>query len=84
MIGTELVGLIGRSTPVLRGLPRAIRLGVVAGIAGDPLARRAWRFLTNPLVAVVLFTLDLWAWHLAPEWYDAAVKTDLLKFEFTT
>ena len=80
MLGLPVVLLGAPTTPVLRGLPRWVRLGAVAGLAGDPLLRAVWRGLTQPLVAFGLFTGTLWAWHLAPGWYDAAVRDDNIHY----
>src|SRR5437773_5271520 len=55
-------------------------LALLAGLTG-PILRPAlrWlhrlRFLANPLVALPLWALDLYAWHL-PFLYDAAVRHD--------
>src|SRR5690606_19938804 len=38
----------------------------------------AWGFLTHPVVAIGLFTLTTWAWHLMPGWYDAALNDDFI------
>lgn len=73
LISVPLLLLGAPTTPVLRGMPKWLRLGVVAGLASDPIARGAWRFLTQPLVALLVSTGVLVAWHLMPGWYDAAV-----------
>lgn len=73
-VGVPLALLGAPTTPVLRGMPRWLRLGVVRTVAGDPVARVAWRLVTQPLVALVLFTIVMVGWHLVPGWYDAAVE----------
>lgn len=80
MLGLPMVLLGAPTTPVLRGMPRWLRLGVVAGLVSDPIMRAVWRGVTHPLVAFALFNGTLWAWHLAPGWYDAAVRNDNLHY----
>ena len=79
-VGVPLVLLGAPTTPVLRGLPRWLRLGVVRTLAGDPVARGAWRLVTQPLVALVAFTVVMIAWHLVPGWYDAAVEDSAVHY----
>ncbi len=59
-------------TPILRGLPSALRLGVVRPLARNRLARRLFPVLVRPLPAFVLMTGALWAWHL-PAAYEFAL-----------
>jgi len=71
--------LIGApTTPVLRGLPRALRRRLVRPLASSATVYAVYRLVTHPLVTLVVFTAILWAWHLAPGWYDAAVEHDAL------
>ncbi|MBX7110908.1 MAG: cytochrome c oxidase assembly protein [Dehalococcoidia bacterium] len=74
LISIPLLLLGAPTTPVLRGMPKWLRLGVVAGLAADPIVRMVWRFLTQPLIALIVSTGVLVAWHLIPGWYDAAVR----------
>jgi putative membrane protein len=76
MLAAPLVLLGAPTTPVLRGMPRWLRLGVVRPLSADRLARGAFRLLVHPLVALVTFTAALWAWHLAPGWYEAATTDE--------
>jgi cytochrome c oxidase assembly factor CtaG len=76
MAGAPLVLLGAPTTPVLRGMPRWLRLGVVRPLSGDPLIRAAFRWFVHPLVAVTAFTVALWAWHLAPGWYERATTEE--------
>ncbi|MEX2228999.1 MAG: cytochrome c oxidase assembly protein [Dehalococcoidia bacterium] len=61
------------TTPSLRGMPRWLRLGVVRRLARRPEVRLAYRWVTHPVVAIATGTAVLWAWHLAPGWYDGAL-----------
>jgi cytochrome c oxidase assembly factor CtaG len=76
MAGVPLVLLGAPTTPVLRGMPRWLRLHVVRPLSGDPLVRAAFRWLVHPLVALTTFTVALWAWHLAPGWYETATTDE--------
>ncbi len=78
MVAAPLILLGAPTTPMLRGMPRWLRLGVVRRLARRSTVRRAYRLLTHPLAAVGLLTVMLWAWHLAPGWYDAALRQQLV------
>lgn len=80
LVGVPLILLGAPTTPVLRGMPKWLRLGVVAGLAGDSVVRFVWRFLTQPLIALTLYTVVLIAWHMVPGWYDAAVRHEGIHF----
>ena len=57
---------------VLRGLPRLVRRNVFAPLASDPLVRRAFGWVTHPMIALVVSSVVLVAWHAVPGWYDLA------------
>ena len=78
MFVAPLILLGAPTTPVLRGVPRVVRRRLVRPVARRREAAFAWRALTHPLTALAAFTAILWAWHLAPGWYDAAVRDDLV------
>jgi len=73
MITAPLILLGAPTTPILRGLPRAVRRNVVVPLARTSAVRGGYRLLTNPIVAASIFTLVMWSWHLMPGWYDAAI-----------
>ena len=87
MAGVPLTLLGAPTTPVLRGMPRWLRHGLVRPLSGDPAVRAAFRGLLHPMTALVLFSVVLWGWHLAPGWYDAATADETLHavqhFSFT-
>jgi putative membrane protein len=66
--------------PLLDALPgrsgQAVTRGVLAGDWSRPL-RAVWRFLTEPLVAVVLFNLVMVVWHI-PAAFDLAENNQLV------
>ena len=63
MIGPPLILLGAPLTPLLRGLPTAARQRVVRPLAGTPVIRRLYAFLTHPMVAAVLFLGTLFFWQ---------------------
>ncbi len=62
------------ATPLLRGMPHWLRQGVVRPIAGSRLGSSAYRGLTSPGAAALVFIGTVWVWHLVPGWYDAALR----------
>jgi cytochrome c oxidase assembly factor CtaG len=60
--------------PVLRGLPRVVRIFWVAPLLSAPLLRRLFGRLTHPLVAIAIFVAATWIWHIPPI-YDLALRS---------
>jgi putative membrane protein len=58
--------------PLLRGLPGAVRAGVVRPLARAHVMRALVHLVRHPLVAAALYVGGLYAWHV-PGLYDAAV-----------
>ena len=61
--------------PLLRGLPRPVRMVWVAPWLSAPPLRRLFGRLTHPLTALVLFVTATWVWH-APPVYDLALRSN--------
>ena len=61
--------------PLLRGLPRPVRIFWVAPWLSAPPLRRIFGRLTHPLTALVLFVAATWVWH-APPVYDLALRSN--------
>jgi cytochrome c oxidase assembly factor CtaG/polyferredoxin len=61
--------------PLLRGLPRPVRIFWVAPWLSAPPLRRLFGRLTHPLEALVLFVAATWLWH-APPVYDLALRSN--------
>src|SRR5262249_26508270 len=61
--------------PLLRGLPRPVRIFWVAPWLSAPPLRRLVGRLTHPLLALVLFVVATWVWH-APPVYDLALPSN--------
>lgn len=66
------------TTPVLRGMPRWLRQGLVRPVAGSALGRGVYGVVTSPAAAGAIFIATVWGWHLVPGWYDAALRTPWL------
>lgn len=76
LIGVPLVLLGAPTTPILRGLPRALRHNVLSPLAADPLIRGVFRVLTHPVTGLVVFSAVLIWWHMVPGWYDLAAEQE--------
>ena len=77
IVAAPLLMLGAPIRPLLRGLPRAIRTGVVRPLARAPALRGLLHVLRHPLVAVAIYVGGLYLWHW-PSLYDAAVENDAL------
>jgi putative membrane protein len=75
MVAAPLILLGAPTTPMLLGMPRALRKGVVAPLARTAAIRALYRWLTHPVTALLLSTAVVFAWHLVPGWYVAALRT---------
>jgi cytochrome c oxidase assembly factor CtaG len=60
--------------PLLRGLPRPLRVYWAAPLLSAPPLRRLCGRLTHPLAALALFVTATWFWHLPPA-YDLALRS---------
>jgi cytochrome c oxidase assembly factor CtaG/ferredoxin len=74
MIAPPLLWLGAPLFPLLRGLPRPVRMVWVAPWLSAPPLRRLFRRVTHPLAALVLFVAATWVWH-APPIYDLALRS---------
>ena len=73
MYAVPLILLGAPTTPLLRGLPSWLRLGVVRPLAGGSATRWLYRAITHPAMAIFLMAAMVWAWHLVPGWYEASL-----------
>ena len=73
MVGPPLILLGAPTTPVLKGMPKPLRLDVVRPLVRNPRARLAYTVLTVPVAAWLLFAINTWAWHFWPGAYDASL-----------
>jgi cytochrome c oxidase assembly factor CtaG/ferredoxin len=60
--------------PLLRGLPRPIRTVWIAPLFRSQVIRRFFTRLSHPLVALPLFVVATWGWHL-PAAYELALRS---------
>jgi cytochrome c oxidase assembly factor CtaG/polyferredoxin len=74
MVAPPLLWLGAPLFPMLRGMPRPIRVYWVAPLLSAPPLRRLFGRLTHPLMALVLFVAATWVWHLPPI-YDLALRS---------
>jgi cytochrome c oxidase assembly factor CtaG len=74
MVAPPLLWLGAPLFPLLRGLPRPVRVFWVAPLLAAPPLRRLFGRLTHPLTALVLFVAATWFWH-APPLYDLALRS---------
>ena len=77
IVAAPLLMLGAPVRPLLRGLPRVVRTGVVRPLAGTRPVRGLLHVLRHPLVAVVIYVGGIYLWHW-PSLYDAAVENDAL------
>jgi cytochrome c oxidase assembly factor CtaG len=59
---------------MLWALPASWRLPIARFFQSRPIAA-TWRFLTAPLIAVIVHAIALWMWHL-PALYEATLRND--------
>jgi cytochrome c oxidase assembly factor CtaG len=74
MVAPPLLWLGAPLFPMLRGLPRPVRVFWIAPLLSAPPLRRLFGRLTHPLTALVLFVAATWLWH-APPIYDLALRS---------
>ena len=75
MIAPPLLWLGAPVFPLLRGLPRSIRMHWVAPLVRSRGLNRVFLMLTHPLSAWLLFAAATWLWHL-PRAYELALYSD--------
>ncbi len=74
MLVPPLIWLGDPFLPMLRGLPRPIRVVWVAPLIRSPRVRRTFTWLSHPMVALPLFVAASWGWH-APAAYELALRS---------
>jgi cytochrome c oxidase assembly factor CtaG len=73
MVAPPLLWLGAPLIPLLRGLPRAVRVFWVPLLSAASL-RRLFGGLVHPLTALLLFITATWLWHVPPV-YDLALRS---------
>ena len=79
MVGVPLILLGAPILPVLRGIPRSVRRGVVIPAFQSLPVRLLLRTLSRPLVAWPVYVLVMWGWHL-PALFEAALANETVHF----
>lgn len=74
MVGPPLILVGAPTTPVLKGLPRRLRLGLVRPIVRNGAVRTIYNTLTFPLIAWLIFVITSWSWHFIDGAYEAALR----------
>jgi cytochrome c oxidase assembly factor CtaG len=74
MVAPPLLWLGAPLFPLLRGLPRAVRIFWVAPLVASALLRRLFGRLTHPLLALPIVVAITWLWHFPPA-YDLALRS---------
>jgi putative membrane protein len=78
MVVPPLIYLGAPTTPILRGLPKGFRRRFVEPLLRSSVTRGVWNGLTFPPIAVALFAVSQWFWHLYPGLYDLALRNDIV------
>jgi cytochrome c oxidase assembly factor CtaG/polyferredoxin len=74
MVAPPLLWLGAPLFPMLRGLPRPVRVYWIVPLLTAPPLRRLVGRLTHPLTALGLFVAATWFWHVPPV-YDLALRS---------
>ncbi len=74
MVMPPLLWLGAPLFPMLRGLPRSVRVYWIAPLLSSPTLRRLFGWLTHPLTALPIFVAATWLWHV-PRVYDLAMRS---------
>jgi len=77
MMAPLLILLGAPLTPMLRGLPRWILLGIVRPTVRHPLARAIYEKLTNPVISVSIFMGVLYLWQF-PGGFNLALRNEFV------
>src|SRR5262245_60452407 len=77
MVAPPLIWLGAPLLPMVRGLPRPVRVYWVAPVLRSPAIRRVLGRLSHPIPALVLYLVTTWLWH-APSIYEAALRSSVL------
>ena len=74
MVAPPLLWLGAPLFPLLRGLPRSVRVFWAVPLLSSPSLRHLFGHLTHPLTALPIFVAVTWLWHLPPV-YDLAMRS---------
>ncbi len=74
MLAPPLFWLAAPLLPMIRGLPAPIRTYWIAPLFRVHWLRKLFATLTHPIVAMLLFILATWLWHV-PQLYELALRS---------
>lgn len=77
MVASVLLLAARPMSAYLWALPETVRIGLGPALSSQGWLRAVNAALTNPRVALPLFVLTLWLWHI-PEAYQLAVRNELV------
>lgn len=75
MIAPPLIWLGWPALPLLCGLPTTVQKYWLGPFLASPTVHRVSRFFVHPIVAIILFVLAMWMWHI-PSAYRLALESD--------
>lgn len=75
MLAPPLLLLGAPVLPMVRGMPRVVRVELVGPFPRSRSVRRLFRALTYPPVAWLVFVLSTWCWHI-PRVYELALTSN--------
>ena len=75
MVAPMFILLGAPLTPMLRGLPPWVRLGIIRPLAKNYYARRLYGLLTNPVFTIFFFLGSLYLWQF-PGAFNLALRND--------
>jgi putative membrane protein len=78
-IGPMLILLSQPQAALMRGMPDWLRRGLVGPLVGSPGVRRTFSFLSQPVVATILFIGVSWFWMI-PKWHDIAILDEPIHY----
>jgi putative membrane protein len=78
-IGPMLILLSQPQGALMRGMPEWLRRGLFGPLVANSGVRRTFGFLSQPLVATVLFVGVSWFWMI-PRWHDIAILNEPIHY----
>lgn len=80
-IGPMLLLLSQPQAALLRGMPDRLRREIVSPLVGSAGVRRTFGFLSQPLIATILFVGVSWFWMI-PRWHDIAILDEPIHYSW--
>lgn len=80
-IGPMLILLSQPQSALMRGMPDWLRRRVAGPIIANPGVRRTFGFLSQPVVATLMFVGISWFWMI-PRWHDIAILNEPIHYSW--